>query len=180
MSDINVNDLATLSPSALDGDYYGIVFTPNGDTNKVVFEDAVAQANSNNGCVCLQEASLTIASADVLQLNSTPLTIVAAQGAGTAIDVVSASMLMNFNSVAYATNVQLSLKTDGSTDYQADSRINNTANTIRKFAIATTLASATATQLVENAALQVTVTTGDPTAGDSDITVYVTYRVITL
>ena len=71
MSDINVNDLATLSPSALDGDYYGIVFTPNGDTNKVVFEDAVEQAvqNVDYGVRVYLE---TIVTGDVLTSNSTP------------------------------------------------------------------------------------------------------------
>lgn len=180
MSDININDLATLSPSALDGDYYGIVFTPNGDTNKVVFEDAVAQANSNNGCVCLQEASLTIASADVLQLNSTPLTIVAAQGAGTAIEVVSASVNIAFGSVAYATNVNLTIENSGATDTQfALQCLNSTVSTIRRLN-GQTATGTTDTQLLENTDLVVSVATGNPTAGDSDITVYVLYRVITV
>jgi hypothetical protein len=48
------------------------------------------------------EASVTIASADVLQLNSTPIEIVAAPGAGYAIEVVSASVKIDFNSAAYA------------------------------------------------------------------------------
>jgi hypothetical protein len=181
MSDINVNDLATLSPSALDGDYYGIVFTPNGDTNKVVFEDAVAQANSNNGCVCLQEASLPIASADVLQLNSTPLTIVAAQGAGTAIEVVSASVKIAFGSVAYATNTTLQLiSPGGATLVQATTStvLAVTQNTHTGFNKTAPIASGGS--IFENTELQINVFNGDPTAGDSDITVYVLYRVITV
>jgi len=179
MSDINVNDLATLSPSALDGDYYGIVFTPNGDTNKVVFEDAVAQANSNNGCVCLQEASLTIASADVLQLNSTPLTIVAAQGAGTAIEVISASVKIAFGSVAYATNTSLVIGSGGNSHYLEIDCLAATVSTMRKFADVE-VTSNTATSIVENSGAGISVFSGDPTAGDSDITVYVLYRVITV
>jgi len=181
MSDINVNDLATLSPSALDGDYYGIVFAPNGDTNKVVFEDAVAQANSNNGCVCLQEASLTIASADVLQLNSTPLTIVAAQGVGTAIEVLSASVNVDFNTTPYATNTTLLLITNGATDsqFRGGNLLNSSVSNIRIFE-SNSVTTSTTTQIIENAALTVKVDTGDPTAGDSDITVSVLYRVITL
>ena len=144
------------------------------------FTALIDTMNSNAECVCVKSASLTIATADVLHLNTTPIEIVAAPGAGFAIEVLSASMKMVYNSATYATNTSLELITAGATDNQASTVIKNSASTIRRFADATTLASATATQLVENAALNVTVASGDPTAGDSDITVYVTYRIITL
>ena len=181
MSDIRVNELAVLSPSALDDTYNTIVFTSDGDTNQVVFEDAVAQANSNNGCVCLQEASLTIASADVLQLNSTPLTIVAAQGVGTAIEVLSASINIDFNTSAYATNTNLLIKnsTANTDQFRGGAVLESTVSTFKSL-ILTEPSGATDTQIIDNDALKVTVSGGNPTAGDSDITVYVTYRVITL
>jgi hypothetical protein len=117
---------------------------------------------------------------ECIHLNTTPIEIVAAPGAGYAIEVISASMKMVYVSATYATNTSLELITAGATNSQASTVIKNSASTIRRFADATTLASATATQLVENAALNVTVASGDPTAGDSDITVYCTYRIITL
>jgi hypothetical protein len=143
--------------------------------------DGVLWTRGDSGIECIQgTAKLTIASADVLQLNTTPIEIVAAPGAGYAIEVISASMKMVYVSATYATNTSLELLTAGATNSQASTVIKNSASTIRRFADATTLASATATQLVDNAALNVTVASGDPTAGDSDITVYVTYRIITL
>jgi len=143
--------------------------------------DGVLWTRGDSGIECIQgTAKLTIATADVLHLNTTPIEIVAAPGAGYAIEVISASMKMVYNSATYATNTSLELLTAGATNSQASTVIKNSASTIRRFADATTLASATATQLVENAALNVTVASGDPTAGDSDITVYVTYRIITL
>jgi hypothetical protein len=143
--------------------------------------DGVLWTRGDSGIECIQgTAKLTIATADVLHLNTTPIEIVAAPGAGYAIEVISASMKMVYNSATYATNTSLELITAGATNSQASTVIKNSASTIRRFADATTLASATATQLVENAALNVTVASGDPTAGDSDITVYVTYRIITL
>ena len=143
--------------------------------------DGVLWTRGDSGIECIQgTAKLTIASADVLTLNTTPIEIVAAPGAGYAIEVISASMKMVYNSATYATNTSLELITAGATNSQASTVIKNSASTIRRFADATTLASATATQLVENAALNVTVASGDPTAGDSDITIYVTYRIITL
>lgn len=177
---IEVTDLASQAASSIDSDTQVVAFTQSGDTNRLPFIEAVAYANQVNECICIKEASLTIASADVLTLNTTPLTIVAAQGAGTAIEVISASMNMVYNSATYATNTSLELLTAGATNSQASTVIKNSASTIRRFADATTLASATATQLVDNAALNVTVASGDPTAGDSDIKIYVTYRVITL
>lgn len=143
--------------------------------------DGVLWTRGDSGIECIQgTAKLTIATADVLHLNTTPIEIVAAPGAGYAIEVISASMKMVYNSATYATNTSLELITAGATNSQASTVIKNSASTIRRFADATTLASATATQLVDNAALNVTVASGDPTAGDSDITVYCTYRIITL
>ena len=49
----------------------------------------------------LQSASLVIPSAQVLALNTTPQTIVEAQGAGKAIEVISASVKLSFNTTAY-------------------------------------------------------------------------------
>jgi hypothetical protein len=143
--------------------------------------DGVLWTRGDSGIECIQgTAKLTIATADVLTLNTTPIEIVAAPGVGYAIEVISASMKMVYVSATYATNTSLELLTAGATNSQASTVIKNSASTIRRFADATTLASATATQLVENAALNVTVASGDPTAGDSDITVYCTYRIITL
>ena len=143
--------------------------------------DGVLWTRGDSGIECIQgTAKLTIASADVLHLNTTPIEIIAAPGVGYAIEVISASMKMVYVSATYATNTSLELITAGATNSQASTVIKNSASTIRRFADATTLASATATQLVENAALNVKVASGDPTAGDSDIKIYVTYRIITL
>ena len=134
--------------------------------------DGVLWTRGDSGIECIQgTAKLTIASADVLQLNTTPIEIVAAPGAGYAIEVISASMKMVYVSATYSTNTTLELITAGATNRQAETQIKNSASTIRRFADATTLGSATAIQLIDNAALNVTVASGNPTAGDSDITV---------
>jgi len=125
-------------------------------------------------------ASLFIQTADVLQLNSTPLEIVAAPGAGYAIEVISASVNIDFNSAAYATNTYIMAITSGATDEQYGAGIlNATVSTIKKLQEVTTT-TATDTQLLDNAALNISVKTGDPVTGDSDITVYVYYRIVEL
>ena len=141
--------------------------------------DGVLWSRDDNGVTCLGgSASLTIASADVLTLNSTPLTIVGAV-AGYAIEVVSASVKIDFNSAAYATNVGLELICSGATERQAVSNtaLNASVTSVRRLAIDSTVAAAD-TQLIANADLLVQVPKGDPTTGDSDITVYVNYRLI--
>jgi hypothetical protein len=140
--------------------------------------DGVLWSRDDNGVTCLGgSASLTIASADVLTLNTTPLTIVGAV-AGYAIEVVSASVKIAFGSVAYATNVNLTIENSGVTDTQfALQCLNSTVSTIRRLN-GQTATGTTDTQLLENTDLVVSVATGNPTAGDSDITVYVNYRLI--
>ncbi len=141
--------------------------------------DGVLWSRDDSGVTCLGgSASLTIASADVLTLNSTPLTIVGAV-AGYAIEVVSASVKIDFNTTPYATNITLLLITSGATEPQADDTIDATVSRTGRFRLQyTSGALPTTTQIITNADLQVSVDSGNPTAGDSDITVYVHYRLI--
>lgn len=141
--------------------------------------DGVLWSRDDSGVVCLGgSASLTIASADVLTLNTTPLTIVGAV-AGYAIEVVSASVKIDNPGAPYATNVGLELICNGATERQAVSlsALNASVTSVRRLAIDSTF-SATDTQLIANADLLVQVRTGDPTGGDADITVFVNYRLI--
>lgn len=170
---VNVNDLATLSPSALDGDYYGIVFDANGDTNKVVFNDAVAQANENNGSLKIKSASVTIPSAQVLTLNSSPVTIVSGVS-GKILVLVSAIFRATYNSATYATNTDIELRHTGSSSEltTAVAKLGFTANSINQWSIK---ADPAADQLISGANIEAFVQTGNPTTGDSDITIDVKY-----
>ena len=158
---------------------------PTGNVNigssSAPFDTVFANTFSTVSCACLKEVSLTIASADVLQLNSTPLTIVPAQGVGTVIEVVSVSARIDFNTTAYTTNTPLQLSFGGGS-ILGQIGSNFLASTVSKITSSFTEQSATAgqTQSLENSSLVVTNSSGDPTSGDSDITVYLLYRVITL
>ena len=141
--------------------------------------DGVLWSRDDSGVVCLGgSASLTIASADVLTLNTTPLTIVGAV-AGYAIEVVSASVKIDSPGAPYATNVGLELICSGATERQAVSNtaLNASVTSVRRLGLDSTVAAAD-TQLIANADLLVQVPTGDPTGGDADITVFVNYRLI--
>ena len=128
------------------------------------------------------DAELSIPTASVLTLNGTPLTIAPAPGAGYAIEVINASLYVTYNSVAYATNTTLMLITDTATvaQMQLSGAIANTVTRGYKIPELSSAAGATATMVIGNKSLKVQVATGDPTAGNSDIKVYVLYRIITL
>lgn len=143
-----------------------------------VFPDVLKVVDKATNSSYLKEATLTIASADVLQLNTTPLTIVSAVS-GKAIEVISAVIYIDYNSIAYSTNIRLILITDGADVDQCDNTIDATVSRIGKFRLKSTSGeSATDTQLILNADLLVSVADGDPTDGNSDITIKVIYREI--
>ena len=143
--------------------------------------DGVLWSRDDNGVTCLGgSASLTIASADVLTLNTKPIEIIAAPGVGYAIEVISTSVYIDFNTTPYATNIQLQVFNLGASKPLFAQNILDASVATRRFLTKQAATLATDTQILENASLQVSVKTGDPTAGDSDITIYVTYRIITL
>lgn len=150
--------------------------TPHGTSKKSAF--SVLRTGLGN----INYADLSIPTAQVLTLNGTPLEVVAAPGTGKAIEVISASFKLTFNSVAYATNTDLELITDTATIAQVKTgsgAINGTVTQHIKFGEVPS-PTATDTQIIENKSLKVQVPTGNPTAGNSGIKVYVFYRIITL
>jgi len=137
----------------------------------------VLWSRGDNGVRCLGgNAELTLSSAQILALNTTPQTIVPAV-AGYAIEAVSVSVKLDYNSSAYATNTNLIIITDtaGNPQYKNNGLLTQTVDAVWKFPEVTPT---TGTQLIANKALTATIVTGDPTAGDSPITIFVNYRLI--
>jgi hypothetical protein len=131
----------------------------------------------------IYSASLSITTAQVLQLNSTPLEIVAAPGAGKYIEVVSASALIEtYGGTPYATNTDLQLINPTAGEYQAliQDILKSTTPRIRFFSQSGATGSTTLTSIIPNTALQVNVASGNPTAGNSDIKIKVLYRIVTI
>lgn len=140
--------------------------------------DNVVWSRGDDGVFCIGgTAQLTIASADVLTLNSTPLTIVSAVS-GYAIEVVSASVKLDFNTTTYGTTAVILLETAGANNRQAEvSVLDATVSTIRNFTTFQATAP-TDVQMVTNSDLTVKAKSNNPITGDSDITVFVNYRLI--
>ena len=123
-----------------------------------------------------------ISASEVLALNSTKKTIVAAPGAGKYIRPIAWDTYCDFNSAAYATNTDLALRVDTATeDIAVDSNILlSTGGRILTVPVGVVPGSTTANQYVVNKALQVYVQSGNPTAGNSDIFSYLWYTIVTL
>ncbi len=126
----------------------------------------------------VRKASLLIPSAQVLALNTTPQEIVPAPGANLSIQVIMAMGHVIFNTAAYAVNTQLQIITATAGGAQCQLNVlNATVNGIRVMQ-PTFIGTTSVTQLPPNQPLRISVLAGDPTTGDSDIKVFVTYGVV--
>lgn len=124
---------------------------------------------------------ISLTSAQILALFTTPRQLVAAPGIGKMIEVLSIFGRLNFNSVAYATNTNLNFYLGSSVLSLASNinLINGTSSRIGKF-VFTAISGSTNGNMQENAAVMVNVPGSNPTAGNSTLDLYVTYKIVTL
>jgi len=121
---------------------------------------------------------IPITSADILTLNSVPIELVPAPPVGYALMLYKVSSKITFNTTAYATNTNLQINTGDMIHAESDAIL--PALGTRHYAIgnyAPTVAGLT-NQYIENSAMMLTVETGDPTAGDSNIVLYIYYIIV--
>jgi len=141
--------------------------------------DGVLWSRDDNGVGCLGgSVKVVLTKAQVLALNTTPITLVGAVS-GYAIEVISASVRNQSRFLPYATNLNLQLLTDTATKAQFDNaKILLTSVPAFWKMSAVEATSATDTQLIANKALTATIQTGDPTSGGDEVELHVTYRLI--
>lgn len=111
-------------------------------------------------------AQVTLSSAEILALNSTPIKIIDAPGVGSSIVVISALFTYTYATSAYSTNVTLQVYTDTATSPQAAAAIldADTSKQVR-LSLSTGSIGVSDTMVIENKALYVTVPAGNPTGG---------------
>ena len=131
-------------------------------------------------------ATVIIESADVLTLGATPVQLVPSEWVGKVILVDKIVWAIDFNSAAYETNVDLKFKYD--LGLPADALWSEVTLVVMDSLLLATVDEFyvvsgrwdTETQLFENQWISVEVVAWDPTTWDSDITLTVYYKVITL
>lgn len=143
--------------------------------DEVVAIETYLETGSVAGPVIVKKVSLT--SAEILALFSSPKTLIPAVGSGKICNILKITARFNWNSVAYATNLNL--------------KVCSVATSLVHF-YTTTLLGSTASKIVtnwnltidavsaSNEGIYLAVATGNPTAGNSTMDIYITYQIITL
>lgn len=129
--------------------------------------------NERNPALQLQVRKVTLTSAQVLALNTTPQTLVPAPGAGRAIVVQGIVGRLTYNSAAYATNTTMEFRyTNGSGTKVAVDMASLLAATANKTQVVDQAAAEFT--VLANAPVVVNAATGNPATGNSPVefTVY--------
>lgn len=140
---------------------------------------------ANNGLITSEGAILSfekvINSADVLTMFTTPIQLIPAVN-GYAIQLLSLSTRVVFNTTAYASNTTLNFLTDTATTYQFRSANVLNATLDRTYIGWGNGGSAVAgtTQLIANKDIMITTEGGNPTSGNSNLLIKGTYKIITI
>ena len=132
---------------------------------------------SGEGFILTKKISL--AAVQILNAGTVPVVLVAATGAGTFIEVVSASYNFVYGATAFDSSLatfELITNTATAEQFKSASILNGTSNVFSKFF----QNSSTSTQLVDNEPLNFALTGTDATVGDSTMDLYINYRIITL
>lgn len=171
LKDLNVTG-AKIAAATIDGNAKLI-----DDSVTEVKLDTVVRAKLN--AQGRNRVTIPIASAQVLTLNSVPVLAIPSPGAGYAVLVEQVTAKIAFNSAAYATNTNLQLLFSGAGEATAESAtfLTRTANGMVNIPLMYSVG-LSVTQILENAVLYIRTETGDATAGNSDIVVYIDYSIL--
>lgn len=131
-----------------------------------------------NGIVHLGgRAKLTIPTAQVLTLNSIPVAFGLTVPSGYYVQPTSIAASLDYNSIAYATNTRVAIRFIGAAS--GLSVFNNAFLSSASDAFFSVgHSSPTGTNVIVGTDIEAYVETGNPTAGNSDITIYLTYVLI--
>jgi len=130
--------------------------------------DPTDQSYSFNGdkLKVLQEVELNLTNAQILALNTTPIEVIPAPGAGKAIQVMSVVSVLK-STVAYATNTAMRLVSGAGHCFEDTATLTLAADTNVCWE------QVGGAELVVNDPVDITVNTGDPTGGDAGNTLKV-------
>lgn len=120
------------------------------------------------------QTTITIPPAQVLTSGTTPVELVAAPGSGFIIEVISCSAVLVYNSTPYATNTSYQIRIGTAGLFNAVNLLGN-PGTRYSYPVRGALLGD-----YENQNINFVTIGGNPTAGDSEVNVNLTYRILTL
>jgi hypothetical protein len=126
-----------------------------------------------------QSVTVSVSSAEILALFTTPKQIIAAPGAGKYIQVLSAYVFLDFASAYSNTNTELRYATGQSISGAITSFLNGGSDTIANYP-AGGGSGIFAFSQVENSAINYLAPSANPTGGTSTISINVIYRTVTV
>lgn len=174
MRDIISNPESTLYSG---GSAFTYPDTMGGFEKFIVSEDLTEIATASDGAI--KKAVVVIPTGSVIGYKTTPVTLVAAPGAGKALIPVSGYGSIDYNSAAYATGTELDIAYAATPTiplFTAAALLDVTADGIGLLR----QTAATEAVITANSALVATDVTADPATGDSPLTVVLYYQEVTL
>jgi hypothetical protein len=158
----------------------GDVVIPTGATSGYVLTSDVS-GNATwqvSGTGAVQIAEVTLSSAQILSLHTTPITLVAAQGANTVIAPIRYITYYDYNSISYTTETTLIVQLGGVTQTTFFSVLSLSSDALFFGNPSNTSQQAPIPQI--NGDLTITTPTSNPTAGNGTVKIRVLYSVINL
>ena len=129
----------------------------------------------------LRYVKITLTSGDTQNIFSTPITAVVAPGANKAIEVFTAAVRLRYSGVTFDGTSELEVACSTAGASQSQYRVDNTllSQTANNFISMQRKVSTASPQIIENDSLVIR-GTANSTVGNSEVDVYITYRIIDL
>lgn len=124
----------------------------------------------------IRTSTTSLAAADILSLNSTPVEIIPNPGVGKAINIIDVNAKLTFVSGAYAANTELDIIYAG----QSAEVLKNITLLPSGSTLFDTFITGSQSKLIDNVAVQVKALSGNPTTGNGTLKIYAVYEIITL
>ena len=154
----------------------------SGNNTKITIDDVNESIELNVGGSTYQASDIpksikvSVSSAEILSLNTTPKELIPAPGAGKYIDIISAQFSLTYGTTDYSYSPSPSdvTLTYGTNQCSGRISLNASTTTFQVIPIASVY------DISTNTAVNFYCSTGNPTSGDSTVDIYLTYRVVTL
>jgi len=154
----------------------------NTDLSQFQYYNGVAWVNLANGLGVPQTVKVTLSAAQLSDLENTPIDLIAAQGAGVAIDINRYSLKLAFGTTEYdfASSLIIACESDLTINFSLATISDSTLNSLNTVSGSASPASIGSTdRLKANEKIQLSVA-ANPTQGDGILTLWITYTTIAL